>query len=79
MTNDVNINKRVEQTRRAATKYFQRKITEDPEFYAKDKERVKNYISNRYRNDPEYAEKLRSKQREYAKKRRENKLNKNLE
>ena len=45
--------------------YYKNKIHEDPEFYAKEKLRVKEYKRIRYQTDPEFAEKIKAKRREY--------------
>lgn len=42
-----------------SNKFYTKKIHTDPEFYAKEKERIKLYKLNRYQTDPEYAEKDR--------------------
>jgi hypothetical protein len=42
-----------------SNKFYTKKIHEDPDFYAKEKERIRLYKLNRYQNDPEYAEKDR--------------------
>ena len=48
-----------ERIKDASRKFYVAKIHTDPEFYAKEKERIKLYKYNRYQNDPEYAEKDR--------------------
>jgi hypothetical protein len=42
-----------------SNKFYTKKIHTDPDFYAKEKERIRLYKLNRYQNDPEYAEKDR--------------------
>lgn len=44
-------------------KFYQNRIKQDPEFYAREKERVKNYIHNRYQTDEEFKERLRAQKR----------------
>jgi hypothetical protein len=48
-----------ERIKDASRKFYVAKIHTDPDFYAKEKERIKLYKYNRYQNDPEYAEKDR--------------------
>jgi hypothetical protein len=48
-----------ERIKDTSNKFYTKKIHEDPEFYAKEKERIRLYKLNRYQNDPEYAEKDR--------------------
>ena len=48
-----------ERIKDTSRKFYVAKIHADPEFYAKEKERIKLYKYNRYQNDPEYAEKDR--------------------
>ena len=47
-----------------SNRFYSNKIRSNPEFYAKEKERIKEYKKNRYNNDPEYAEKIRTRARE---------------
>lgn len=56
---------RLEQLRKAAKKCYGKKIRTDPEFYAAEKQRIKNYKNERYKNDPEYALKMKEKSRQY--------------
>jgi pyrroloquinoline quinone (PQQ) biosynthesis protein C len=58
------IDRKVLQTRNAARKYYSKKIRVDPEFYAAEKARIKEYKNNRYKTDPEFAEKCRAISRE---------------
>jgi hypothetical protein len=58
------VDRKVLQTRNAAKKYYSRKIREDPEFYAAEKTRIKEYKNNRYKTDPDFAEKCRATSRE---------------
>lgn len=55
---------RAEKYRQAAKKFYSKKIKDDPEFYAAEKERIKSYKKNRYKNDPEFAEKMKQRSRE---------------
>ena len=48
-----------ERIKDTSRKFYVAKIHADPDFYAKEKERIKLYKYNRYQNDPEYAEKDR--------------------
>jgi hypothetical protein len=48
-----------ERIKDTSRKFYVAKIHANPEFYAKEKERIKLYKFNRYQNDPEYAEKDR--------------------
>jgi hypothetical protein len=48
-----------ERIKDTAKRFYAKKIQENPDFYAKEKERIKLYKFNRYQNDPEYAEKDR--------------------
>jgi len=48
-----------ERIKDTSRKFYVAKIHNDPDFYAKEKERIKLYKYNRYQNDPEYAEKDR--------------------
>jgi len=41
----------------SAARFYNNKITNDPEFYANEKQRVVTYIKNRYNTDEEYKEK----------------------
>ena len=54
---DVN-EKRAQMFRNAAKKFYGKKIRENEEFYAAEKERIKAYKKNRYNTDPEYREKI---------------------
>lgn len=45
-------------------RYYKNRIDKDPEFYAKEKQRIKNYIVNRYKTDPEYHERKKQLGRE---------------
>ncbi len=58
------IDRKVLQTRNTAKKYYSKKIRVDPEFYASEKARIKEYKNNRYKTDPEFAEKCRAINRE---------------
>lgn len=56
---------RAEQHRKICKNFYYKKIRENPEFYAAEKERIKAYKKERYKNDPEYAEKIKNRSREY--------------
>lgn len=47
----------------ATKKCYNKKIKENPEFYAKEKKRVVEYMKNRYANDEEYRERLLAQKR----------------
>ena len=53
-----------ERIKDTSRKFYVAKIHTDPDFYAKEKERIKLYKYNRYQNDPEYAEKEKQRCRE---------------
>ncbi len=53
-----------ERIKDTSRKFYVAKIHSDPDFYAKEKERIKLYKYNRYKNDPEYAEKEKQRCRE---------------
>ena len=55
---------RAEKYREASKKCYGKKIRTNPEFYAAEKERIKDYKKNRYNNDPEYATKMKQRSRE---------------
>lgn len=38
-------------------RYYKNKVSKDPEFYEKEKQRIKEYIVNKYKTNPEFAEK----------------------
>jgi hypothetical protein len=61
---DVN-ERRAQMFRNAAKKFYGKKIRENEEFYAAEKERIKAYKKNRYNTDPEYREKVMQRNREY--------------
>ncbi len=52
--------KKIIRTRKASKKYYSKKIQTNPEFYAAEKERIKEYKKNRYQEDPEYAAKCKA-------------------
>ena len=56
--------KKIIRTRKASKKYYSKKIQTNPEFYAAEKERIKEYKKNRYQEDPEYAAKCKAISRE---------------
>ncbi len=62
----------------AAAIHYNNKITNNPDFYAKEKQRVITYIKNRYNTDEEYKEKrkeyCRMKMKELYQKRKLEKL-----
>jgi hypothetical protein len=45
-------------------KFYVAKIHANPDFYAKEKQRIKEYMKNRYNTDPVYAEKERQRCRD---------------
>ena len=45
-------------------RFYTKKIHNNPEFYEKEKQRVREYLKNRYINDPDYAEMKKQKSRE---------------
>jgi flagellum-specific peptidoglycan hydrolase FlgJ len=47
-----------------SNRFYSNKIRSNPDFYTKEKERIKEYKKNRYNTDPEYAEKVKAKARE---------------
>jgi pyrroloquinoline quinone (PQQ) biosynthesis protein C len=47
-----------------SNRFYTNKIHTNPEFYAKEKQRIKEYMKNRYNTDPEYAEKERQRNRQ---------------
>ena len=65
------IDKRVQQSKNAAKKYYSKKIRVDPEFYAAEKARIKEYKNNRYKTDPEFREKVKQINRDNQRRRRE--------
>jgi hypothetical protein len=74
MTEYINIDpieKRAQQQRDASKRCYYKKIHENPEFYAAEKLRIKEYKINRYKNDPEYREKMKEVNRENQRKIRE--------
>ena len=46
-------------TKSSQAMFYIRKIHANPEFYANEKKRIKEYKLQRYASDPEYAEKMR--------------------
>jgi len=56
--------KKIIRTRKASKKYYSKKIHTDPEFYATEKARIKEYKKNRYQEDPEYPAKCKAISRE---------------
>jgi hypothetical protein len=66
---------RVQQLRNASKKCYAKKIRENPEFYAAEKERIKEYKNNRYKTDPVFAEKVKSINRENQRRKKEASLN----
>ena len=47
-----------------SNRFYTKKIHTNPEFYAKEKQRIKEYMKNRYNTDPEYAERERQRNRD---------------
>jgi len=64
LIDEVKASVKTEQLRNAAKKCYAKKIRNNPEFYAAEKERIKAYKKERYKNDPEFAEKMRQKSRD---------------
>jgi len=64
LMDEVKASVKAQQLRNAAKKCYSKKIRNNPEFYAAEKERIKAYKKERYKNDPEFAEKMRQKSRE---------------
>lgn len=46
-------------TKSSQAMFYIKKIHANPEFYANEKKRIKEYKLQRYKTDPEYAEKMR--------------------
>ena len=46
-------------TKSSQVMFYIKKIHANPEFYANEKKRIKEYKLQRYKTDPEYAEKMR--------------------
>ena len=46
-------------TKSSQAMFYIKKIHANPEFYANEKKRIKEYKLQRYKSDPEYAEKMR--------------------
>jgi hypothetical protein len=65
------IDKRVQQFRNASKKCYVKKIRENPEFYAAEKERIKQYKNNRYKYDPEFREKVKQINRDNYRRKKE--------
>ena len=63
--------KRAQQLRDAAKKCYGKKIRENAEFYAAEKERIKEYKNNRYKNDPEFREKVKQINRDNYRRKKE--------
>lgn len=61
LLDDLNASIKAQQLRNAAKKCYNKKIKNNPEFYAAEKERIKLYKKERYNNDPVFAEKMREK------------------
>lgn len=53
-----------ERIKDTSRKFYAKKIQENPEFHAKEKERIRQYVNNRYRTDPEHAEKKKQQRRD---------------
>lgn len=56
--------------------YYNAKIKSNPEFYAKERKRVCEYIHNRYTNDEEYKQKILLQKKEYYQRKKQEKLEK---
>lgn len=70
ITDTIDLN-RIQQLRNASKKCYSKKIRENPEFYAAEKVRIKEYKNNRYKEDPEFAEKVRARNRENYRRKKE--------
>ncbi len=64
------IDKKNQQAKDACKKYYQKKIREDPEFYAAEKARIKEYKNDRYKTDPEFREKVKQINRDNLRRKR---------
>ena len=71
MFNNEPIDKRVQQFRNAAKKCYCKKIRENAEFYAAEKERIREYKNNRYKYDPEFREKVKQINRDNYRRKKE--------
>ncbi len=65
------IDRRVQQQRDASKRCYHKKIHENPEFYAAEKLRIKEYKINRYKTDPEFREKVKQINRDNYRKKKE--------
>jgi hypothetical protein len=55
--------------------FYSKKIHENPEFYANEKKRIKDYKLQRYKSDPEYVEKMRKRAIDYYYKKKQERQN----
>ena len=62
-------------TKSSQAMFYIRKIHANPEFYANEKKRIKEYKLQRYKSDPEYVEKMRKRAIEYYYKKKEERQN----
>ncbi len=69
------IDRRVQQQRDASKRCYHKKIHENPEFYAAEKLRIKEYKINRYRQTQSFARKLNRLTETIIKKRKRPKQN----
>lgn len=58
---DINSSCKAQKLRDASKRFYNKKIKNNAEFYAAEKERIKIYNRNRYNSDPEFAEKMKQK------------------
>ena len=59
----------------ACAKFYEKKIKNDAEFYAKEKKRVAEYMKERYKTDDAYKEKIKEQKKASYYRRKEAKLN----
>jgi len=62
-------------TKSSQAMFYIKKIHANPEFYANEKKRIKEYKLQRYKSDPEYAEKMRKRAIDYYYKKKEERQN----
>jgi hypothetical protein len=62
-------------TKSSQAMFYIRKIHANPEFYANEKKRIKEYKLQRYASDPEYVEKMRKRAIDYYYKKKQERQN----
>ena len=62
-------------TKSSQAMFYIKKIHANPEFYANEKKRIKEYKLQRYKSDPEYVEKMRKRAIDYYYKKKEERQN----